>query len=93
MGDAKSSSYTQNSLSVPPVYRPELASNMLSASPTCFLSDTSLLFSLLCTMYLSDDGSVNPRALSSLLTADCYWRGSDELDSLLRCRYTSVPYL
>jgi hypothetical protein len=60
--------------------------NMLSASPTCFLSVTSMLFSRLCTMYLSDDGSVNPRALSSLLTADCYCNGSDELDSLLRWR-------
>jgi hypothetical protein len=45
-----------------------------------------MLFSRLCTMYLSDDGSVNPRALSSLLTADCYCSGSEELDSLLRWR-------
>lgn len=27
------------------------------------------------------------------MTADCYCKGSDELDSLLRCKYTSVPYL
>lgn len=27
------------------------------------------------------------------MTTDCYCKGSDELDSLLRCKYTSVPYL
>lgn len=27
------------------------------------------------------------------MTTDCYCNGSEELDSLFRCRYTSVPYL
>jgi len=66
---------------------------MLSASPTCLRSDISMLFSLLCTIYLNDNGSVSPRDFGSLVTTDCYCRGSDELESLLRWRYTSVPYL
>jgi hypothetical protein len=40
--------------------------------------------------------SVSPREdvpVSSLMTADCYCRGSDELDRRFKCRYTSVPYL
>lgn len=67
-----------------------------STSPTCRLSEISSwcgLFSRLCKIYLNP--IVNPRDLASesLMTADCYCKGSDELDSLLRCKYTSVPYL
>lgn len=58
-----------------------------STSPTCRLTEISSwcgLFSLLCKMYLIP--IVNPREPGSLMTAGCYCRGSDELDSRLRCR-------
>jgi hypothetical protein len=73
---------------------------ILSASPTCFRSVTSLEcrnFRFICFLH----SCVNPWELGPgaenpgdpLMTADCYCRGSEELDSLFRCRYTSVPYL
>jgi hypothetical protein len=72
---------------------------ILSASPTCFRSETSLFFKFICLYF---NCNVNPWAVErdllhpvelSLMTANCYCRGSDELESLLRWRYTSVPYL
>ena len=76
---------------------------ILSASPTCFLSVISRfrwLFRFICLNFIR---IVNPRVVvpagaeysgpTPLMTADCYWRGSEELESRFRCRYTSVPYL
>jgi len=56
-----------------------------SASPTCLRSVTSRWsFRRLRRIR---DGDRAPAAFN------CYWRGSDEEDRRLRCKYTSVPYL
>lgn len=64
-----------------------------SASPTCRRSVTSIAL-LRRLRIINCKGSVNPWGAGPLplMTADCYCRGSDELESLFKCRYTSVPY-
>lgn len=46
---------------------------------------------------LVNDPNANPwdedDPLESLMTTGCHCKGSDELDNLFKCRYTSVPYL
>lgn len=71
---------------------------LLSASPTCFLSEISRKardFKFICRKRSAnpwdENGAEKPDV--PLMTADCYCRGSEELDNLLRWRYTSVPYL
>lgn len=70
----------------------ELSSlNIDAVSPTCLRSETSWnALSRLPLLYTFD---ANPWDNHSLMTADCYWRGSEELDRRFKCRYTSVPYL
>lgn len=78
------SSSSYNSLSLPGERTDPVAPcglTMDSASPTCLRSVTSLPFNRLCLIV-----SVNPRVAVPLMTANCYWRGSDELESLLRWR-------
>jgi len=87
---SKSGGETYSSLSS--AAAPSVRFTMLSASPTCLRSDTSRFFR----RFLAakrNGGGVSPRdgPPSSLVTAGCYCRGSDELESRLRCRYTSVP--
>jgi hypothetical protein len=71
---------------------------ILSASPTCFRSVISrecrsLRFICFLHRIVNPWGSGLEDPDIPLMTAGCYWRGSEELESLLRCRYTSVPYL
>lgn len=68
----------------PPEERPDPTLPVLtmdSASPTCLRSVISLVFRRFC---LSDN--VNPRVVVPLMTANCYWRGSEELESRFRWR-------
>lgn len=65
--------------------------NIDAVSPTCLRSETSWnAFNRLPLPYTFD---ANPWDNHSLMTADCYCRGSDELDRRFKWRYTSVPYL
>jgi len=80
---------------------------ILSASPTCFRSEISRLrkreriAARRPVLMLDNDEfrfltvpfNANPwDPLLSLMTANCYCRGSDDEESRLRCKYTSVPY-
>lgn len=54
---------------------------MEAASPTCFRSDTSNTLSLFLPCL-----NANPWGSHPLMTADCYCKGSEELDRRFKCR-------
>lgn len=95
-------SYSSHSLPLPEILLAGSSFIMLSASPTCFLSETSRFLSferILAMLAFVKLPNANPwdeadnMLPPSLMTAGCHCSGSEELDNLFKWRYTSVPYL